>query len=169
MFQVCACVNLNVSSAVGSDGEESRRLLVCSRNPSVPPLHRYGWSLLHCCHDLGVHTHEAQVHMHTGALIWMITVLCSSILWPSLFKGQLAEFIRQSSFSPVFPDRKQKLKMDPKNGFSHLPLRASQCSLFALSCLAHPVKLLQHNKKRRQDRQAGSSVSCACTWLLCCF
>ena len=59
---VWARVNVNVSSAGGSEGEEPQRLPVCSWNPPVPSVHLYGWSVLHRCHGLGVHTHEAQVH-----------------------------------------------------------------------------------------------------------
>lgn len=70
--QMCWHVKLSVSSTGGSDREESRQLPVCSRNSSVSPVHLYGWSLLRCCLGLGVHTHEAQVHMHNEAYVYRI-------------------------------------------------------------------------------------------------
>lgn len=79
--QLYACINLNASSAGGGDREESRRLPVCSRNSSVSPLHWYGWSLLHRCHGVGVHTHEAQVQSLYGRHIGWYGTLFRSCLY----------------------------------------------------------------------------------------
>lgn len=58
-----AMCSVSVTCPGGGHGEESGGLPVCSGDASLSPLHLHGWSLLHCCTALGLHTHEAQVHL----------------------------------------------------------------------------------------------------------
>lgn len=79
--QVYRYISLNVYSAGGGDREESKRLPVCSGNSSVSPLHWYGWSLLHRCPGLGVHTDEAQVQSLHGRHMEQCGTLFTSCLY----------------------------------------------------------------------------------------